>query len=234
MSAAPQHLILIPGTLNDAELWRDQVEGLAGIATIHVADITQGNSLRELAEDILASAPETFALAGFSLGGYVAQEIVRLAPDRVERLALLDTSIRGESPIRAKSRKALAGSAQAAGKFHGFGDRLLVDYLDPAHLHDEAIVGRIRAMTERLGAEVFLRQNAIERTDGADALAGFAGPVLILCGENDRLTPLADHRDMAGLAENGRLVIVPHAGHMTPIENPAAVTEALKDWLARD
>lgn len=227
-----QDLILIPGLLNDTDLWRDQIAALDGVTRIQVADITQCETLRVMAESVLAVAPQTFALAGFSLGGYVAQEILRLAPERVERLALLDTSIAADSPERTKQRAAFDKSARTPGRFQGFSDRILVDYLDPAHVRDEAIVGRIRAMTDRLGPEVFLRQNAVERRDGADALATYPGPVLILCGENDRLTPLHQHREMASLAENGRLVIVPHAGHMTPIENPQAVTEALRAWLA--
>jgi pimeloyl-ACP methyl ester carboxylesterase len=93
-------LILIPGLLNDADLWHDQVLGLSEIATCQVADITKGTTLRELAEGVLANAPERFALAGFSLGGYVAQEVTRIAPERITRLALLDTSIRPDTPER--------------------------------------------------------------------------------------------------------------------------------------
>src|SRR5688572_7400525 len=93
-------LILIPGLLNDADLWRDQVLGLSGMATCQVADITKGTTLRELAEGVLADALERFALAGFSLGGYVAQEVARIAPERITRLALLDTSIRPDTPER--------------------------------------------------------------------------------------------------------------------------------------
>lgn len=225
-------LVLIPGTLNDADLWRDQIAGLRDVAACRVADITGGESLRALADAVLAEAPDRFALAGFSLGGQVAQEIIRVAPGRVERLALLDTSIEGDSPLRIAQRAALQKSARGPGRFQGFSDRVLVDYLDPSHLADEAIVGRIRAMTERLGKEVFLRQISLDRADGADALARYPGPVLILCGENDRLTPLADHREMASLPERARLVIVPGSGHMTPIERPDDVTAALRQWLA--
>jgi pimeloyl-ACP methyl ester carboxylesterase len=224
-------LVLIPGLLNDADLWRDQIAGLSEVAACHVADITKGRTLRELAENVLATAPPRFSLAGFSLGGYVAQEIMRVAPGRVTRLALLDTSIRTDTPSRAAIRRALDKAARAPGKFHGFGDRLLNTYLDPSHLSDEGIVTRIRAMTERLGAETFVRQNHIERIDGADVLRSLSCPILILCGENDRLTPPADHREMASLALNAKLVIVEHSGHMTPLENPRAVTRALADWL---
>lgn len=228
---APPPLILIPGLLNDAELWRDQIAALADIADCRVADITQGESLEALAQSVLAQAPPRFALAGFSLGGYVAVEMARLAAERIERLALLDTSIQPDDPERAAARQVRDKVARGSGTFHGFGDRLLRTYLSEAHLQDEQIVGRIRGMTQRLGAEVFLRQNNILRKDGAGVLAGLSCPVLILCGEEDRLTPLAEHQAMACLVPQAKLVAVPGSGHMTPIENPAAVNAALRAWL---
>jgi pimeloyl-ACP methyl ester carboxylesterase len=224
-------LVLIPGLLNDADLWRDQISDLSTVAKCHVADITKGETLGELAEGVLRMAPPRFALAGFSLGGYVAQEMIRIAPERITRLALLDTSIRADTPERSLIRRALDKAARAPGKFHGFGDRLLKTYLDASNLGDERIAGRIRAMTERLGVDTFVRQNNLDRKDGAEVLRSFTCPVLILCGENDRLTPVEDHREMMSLVPHAKFVIVEHSGHMTPIENPRAVTQAFLDWL---
>jgi pimeloyl-ACP methyl ester carboxylesterase len=226
-----QPLVLIPGLLNDGDLWRDQIAALGDVAACQVADISQGETLEALAESVLATAPPRFSLAGFSMGGYVAQEIMRRAPDRVTRLALLDTSLRADTPERLAARRALDKTAVLPGKFHGFGDRLLGAYLAPSHLKDEVIIGRIRAMTARLGAQTFLRQNGIERKDGVAVLHALSCPLLILCGEHDSLTPVADHRAMAALAAHARLVIVPDSGHMTPLENPEAVTQALRSWL---
>lgn len=127
------YLILIPGLLNDTDLWRDQIGELSQIATCCIADITSGTTLTQLANSILAGAPERFALAGFSLGGYVAQEIARIAPNRITRLALLDTSISPDTPERLANRSALNRAAREPGKFHGFGNRLLTTYLDPSH-----------------------------------------------------------------------------------------------------
>jgi pimeloyl-ACP methyl ester carboxylesterase len=224
-------LILISGLLNDADLWRDTISELSDVATCHVVDITQGETLGELARSVLAEAAPRFSLVGFSLGGYVAQEIARLAPERIIRLALLDTSFRADTPERTAIRRALDKAARLPGKFHGFGERLLKTYLDPSHLTDSDIVARIRAMTERLGPETFVRQNNIERKDGADVLCSLACPILILCGENDALTPLADHQEMAALAPHVDLVIVPKSGHLTPLEAPQAVAQALRTWL---
>lgn len=229
--ASRPQLILIPGLLNDAGLWRDQLAGLAALADCRVADITRGESMQALADSVLADAAPTFALAGFSLGGYVAQEIARRAPQRIERLALLDTTIRPDTPARAALRRSHEQLVRLQGTFNAFGDRMLDTYLAPAHRHDEALIGRIRAMTSRLGSEVFLRQSGLVREDGAAVLQSLDCPLLIACGEQDLLTPLAAHREMAALNPRARLVVIPDSGHLAPMENPSAVTQALADWL---
>lgn len=226
-------LILIPGLLNDAELWREPAALLSGVVDVRIADITQGDTLAGLARAVLADMPQRAALAGFSLGGYVAQEILRQAPGRVERLALIDTSVRPDTAERAAERRALDRAVRLPGRFHGFGDRLMHAYLGPDHAGDPAMTGRIRAMTQRLGVEVFLRQNAMERPDGEAAVRAFPGPLLVLCGEHDRITPPAWHEEMAALSPRAVLEIIPGAGHLTPIEAPGAVAVALARWLAR-
>lgn len=228
----PDPLVPLPGLLNDGDLWTDQIAALSGTVTCQVGVITRGETLPEIARSVLDAAPRTFALAGFSLGGYVAQEILRTAPERVTRLALLDTSIRPDTPERSALRRKLERAATAPGKFHGFGEHLLATYLDPANHANEAVIARIRAMTERLGPEVFVRQNRVPRADGEAVLRPFDCPTLILCGENDALTPRADHEEMARIAPDARLVVLPGCGHMTPLEAPAAVTEALCGWLS--
>jgi len=224
-------LILLPGLLCDDELWRDQLIGLADAAVCRVADLTVGRTIEELAQRVLAAAPPSFALAGFSFGGYVAQEIARQAPVRVERLALLGTSIRPDTPERAAVRRSLADAAAAPAAFRGISDRLLRSFVDPARLGDEALVGRIRAMTTRLGRDVFLRQNAMVRRDGEAVLRGLACPLLVACGENDTLTPLAQHRALAAMIATARLCVIEGSGHLAPMEQPDAVTAALRAWL---
>lgn len=225
-------LILLPGLLCDDELWRDQLAGLADVAVCRVADLTAGRTIEELAQRILADARPRFALAGFSFGGYVAQEILRQAPERVERLALLDTSIRADTPERAAVRRLLAQAAAAPGAFRGVSDRVLGSFIDPARLADEALVGRIKTMTARLGREVFLRQNAMARRDGETVLRGLTCPVLVLCGENDTLTPLTEHLALAEMIGTARLQVIEGSGHLAPMEQPEAVTAALRAWLS--
>ena len=230
--ALPQ-LILLPGLLNDADLWRDQITGLADVARCGVADLTRGESLRELAEQVLDIAEPTFALAGFSMGGYVAQEIARIAPERIQRLALIDTAIRVDTPERAAQRQATNAAARRPGAFLGIADRLMAAYVDPSRLSDKDLTGRIQAMTQRLGRDVFLRQNALPREDGEAALRALRCPVVIICGEHDQITPLAGQHEMAHAIGCTHMVIIPDAGHMTPMEAPEAVNAALRRWLAR-
>jgi len=226
-------LLLLPGLLNDAELWRDQIAGLADIADCRVPDLTRGETLESLAESVLAEAPPHFALAGFSFGGYVAQEIARAAPSRIDRLALLDTAIRVDTPERAAFRRSLTKAARAPGRFQGITDRMLASYIDASRLGDAELTGRIKAMTQRLGREVFVRQNEIERRDGEAALRALQCPLLIICGENDQITPLADMRELAEILPGAEFVVIPGSGHLTPMEAPDAVNGALRRWLAR-
>ncbi len=182
---------------------------------------------------MLADAEPGFALAGSSMGGYVAQEIARIAPQRIQRLALIDTAIRADTPERAAQRRAVNTAASHAGAFLGVADRLMASYVDPSRLSDKDLTGRIQAMTQRLGREVFLRQNGLPREDGAAALRALRCPVVIICGEHDAITPLAGQHEMAHAIGCSHMVIIPNAGHMTPMEAPEAVNAALRRWLAR-
>ncbi|MGH8053761.1 MAG: alpha/beta fold hydrolase [Stenotrophomonas sp.] len=225
-------LLLLPGLLNDATLWRAQLDALADIADCQVGDLTLHDSLRATAEAVLSHAPDQFALAGFSLGGYIAQEILRIAPERVTRLALLDTSFKPDSPERAAQRLAQQNSVRLPGTFHGFGDKLMRSYIDASRLDDHALVDTVRGMTARLGAEVFLRQSRIERIDGSDVLRAWRKPTVVICGRNDAITPLAVSEQMAALMPQATLVVIPQCGHLAPLEKPLEVSAAMREWLA--
>lgn len=224
-------LLLLPGLLNDAELWREQIAALSDLADCHVGDQTRGNTMQAVVDQVLAAAPARFALAGFSLGGFVAQQILRTAPERVLKLALIDTSIHADSPERAAQRRSQQASVRLPGAFHGFGDKLMRSYIDASRLDDYVLVQRVRDMTTRLGAEVFLRQSALERADGHDVLAAYRDPLLIICGANDRITPPAISEAMHALVPHSTLVMIPDCGHLAPMEQPDAVNAALREWL---
>lgn len=228
-----QQLILIPGLLNDAELWRDQLPELEQVSRPVVADITRGTTLAELARDVLTIAEDHFALAGFSLGGIVAQEIMRIAPDRVTRLALLDTTMLPDDAARAAERQRLVALARSPGSFHGFGEKLLQNYLSAENLTNAAMVERVRGMTARLGPEVLIRQSLIDRPDGRADLGNIACPTLVLCGREDVLTPPAVHMDMAAAIPRSWLRVLPGSGHLTPIEQPVVITTELIGLMHR-
>lgn len=225
-------LLLLPGFLCDEDLWRDQLTGLADVADCRVADLGHGDSIAALAGQVLATAPPSFALAGFSFGGYVAQEIARQAPQRIERLALLDTSFHADTPERIAQRRAANKSVSLPGEFRGMTEQLLPGFIATERLRDTALVQRINAMTLRQGREVFVRQNAMRREDGEAVLRGLTCPVLVLCGRLDVLTPPALHQAMAALMPQAELVMVEDSGHMSPMEQPAAVTRAMRQWLS--
>jgi pimeloyl-ACP methyl ester carboxylesterase len=227
-----QDLLLLPGLLCDARLWQDQIDGLADVATCQVADLTQDNSLRGMALRALAAAPPRFALAGLSMGGYVAFEILRLAPERVTRVAFFDTSARPDSEEAARRRRGLMALTRS-GQFRGVTPRLLPQLLHPDHL-EGALGHAVRAMAERVGREAFLRQQMaiLHRPDSRPMLAGITQPVLVAVGEQDVLTPPELAEEIAAGIWGTQVQLVAQSGHLPSMEQPAAVTALMRDWLA--
>src|SRR6185312_13549218 len=150
-------LVLLPGLLCDAALWRHQVEYLQDLAEITVADLTLDSTIEAMADRVLSAAPRRFALSGLSMGGYVAQEILRQAPERVERLALIDTNARADNEEQRKARRDLITLAEI-GTFKGVTPRLLPNLVHPTRLSDPAVAGVVMDMAERVGQEAFKRQ----------------------------------------------------------------------------
>jgi pimeloyl-ACP methyl ester carboxylesterase len=167
------------------------------------------------------------------MGGYVALEIMRRAPERVLRLALLDTSARTDTPGQAERRREAIGLAEV-GRFDDVADRMLPNLVHPDRLADRALVSAIQAMARRLGKDGFLRkQRAIMgRIDGRPHLPRIACPTLVLCGREDASAPLALSEEMAALVPGARLEVVERCGHMSAMERPAEVSGALRRWLA--
>lgn len=225
-------LVLLPGLLCDAALWRHQTDTLADIAEITVADLAGDDCLEDMARSVLETAPETFALAGLSMGGFVAQAVMRQAPDRVTRLALLDTSARADTPGQSERRRAFIAQTRH-GDFKGVTSRLLPMLIHPGRLEDGDLTGTIMAMAEGVGREAFLRQqNAImNRPDCRRDLSAIHCPTLILCGRQDALTPLAGHEEMAEGIPDSNLVVIEDCGHMAPLERPRAVSAVMRYWL---
>ncbi|MBH0111789.1 alpha/beta fold hydrolase [Novosphingobium sp. YJ-S2-02] len=226
-----QPLVLIPGLSCDARLWQAQVEGLDGVARTMVGDTLSDASIAAMAQRILADAPERFALAGFSMGGYVAMEISRRAPERVTRLALLDTTGDIDTPEMARVRRAAVTTAQSRGYeavLRGSLNRLV--HPETANEVGEEVV----AMALGVGLETYIdQQNAIVgRADSRGELASLDVPALVLVGAQDRLTPPRYSQELAEIIPGARYAEIQRAGHMTPMEQPEAVNQALREWLA--
>lgn len=214
-------LALLPGLLLDWRLWRHQREALGEGHRIFVPDLSQDDSISAMAEAVLAAIPGRFALAGLSMGGYVALEVMRIAPERVERLALLDTKAEPDSPEATARRRGLMELAEK-GCFKGVTPQLLPVLLGWRAGENEALKALILAMAESIGRAGFLRQQRaiIGRPDFHPVLPTIKVPTLVLCGEEDQITPPELHRQMAAGISGSNLVIVPGAGHLSPLEAP--------------
>lgn len=235
MSAVP--LVLIPGLLCDEFVWSEQRRELSSLARVWVADHGALDSLTDMAAAVLRDAPaEQFALAGHSMGGRVALEVVRLAPHRVQRLALLDT---GWLPLQAgtrgeqerASRMALLDTAFQRG-MRTMGRQWAGSMVHPSQLDTKAFES-IVAMIERKTPEIFAAQirALLGRPDASAQLLAIDCPVLVLCGRQDSWSNLSQHLQMAAIIRGARLRIIEECGHMSTLEQPAAVTAALAEWL---
>ncbi len=229
-------VLLLPGMMCDASLWSHQIEALGSHWHVSVGDITGAESVREIAAQVLACAPRSFAVAGLSMGGIVAQEMWRQAPQRIERLALLDSNFRADPPGRRRLRDRQMADVAAGALERVLRDELKPNYLADCHRDDPVLLDDVLGMGMALGAEVFQRQSLAlrDRPDSSATLATITCPALVLCGDEDRLCPPALHREMAAAIPNGSLEIVSRCGHLSAMEQPNAVSTALRRWLEHD
>lgn len=225
-------LILIPGLACTARLFEPQISALSTDRRVVVADHTQGDSIGSIAEQLLTAAPERFALAGLSMGGYVAMEVIRQAPERVSRLALLDTTVRPDTPEARQNRERQIALAEA-GRFEDTFMILWPRLVHPDHQADMNLQEIVFGMMREIGPEVFIRQQRaiMGRSDSRPLLAGIEIPTLILAGEGDAITPPEVAREMADLIEWSSLSLIPDAGHLSTLEQPEAVVQAMRLWL---
>jgi len=225
-------IVLVPGLNCSARLYAEQIPALWRFGPVTVADQRRDESIAGIARRILAAAPPRFALAGLSMGGYIAFEIMRQAPHRVFKLALLDTGAGPETAEQTERRRHRIALTKA-GRFAE-----AVDMHFPVVVHrdrhgDAALKRLVRAMAEEIGPEAFLRQQQaiIDRPDSRPGLAAIACPTLMLVGDGDVLTPPAQAQEIVAGIPGARLVIVPKCGHLSTLERPQAVTQALVEWM---
>jgi pimeloyl-ACP methyl ester carboxylesterase len=226
-------IILVAGLNCSARLYAEQIPALWHFGPVAVADHRRDDSLAAIARRILAAAPPRFALAGLSMGGYIAFAMLRLAPERVAKLALLDTSARPDTPEQTAGRKTQIAMAQS-GRYGEIPDLSIPRYLNAKHQRDERLAGIVRQMIAETGPEAFVRQlNAImSRPDSRPLLASIRCPTLVLVGDADIATPPELNKEIADGIPGANLTVVPDSGHLTTIEQPEAVNAALAEWLS--
>ncbi|MDA9772336.1 alpha/beta hydrolase [Amylibacter sp.] len=225
-------LVLLPGMMCDERLFASQINELSKRREVHFAKITDHETISELASDVLNNAPPVFALAGLSMGGIVAMEIVSQAPERVERLALLDTNPLAELPDVLKRR-----GPQIDAIKNGQLKEIIRDEMKPNYLFDGVrkteILKLCMDMALDIGPDTFIRQSIAlrDRVDQKNTLGSYKRPALVLCGRHDVLCPLERHELMHTLLENSKLEIIEDAGHLPTLEQPKITTMALASWL---
>jgi len=224
--------VFLPGLLCTPRLYSAQLAAAWAFGPVLVANHTRDDTVAAIARRVLATAPQRFALIGLSMGGYISLEIMRQAPERVAKLALLDTSARADTPEQSALRRDLVAKARTT-SMSEVADLTMPNLLAPQHLGDESLRQAIRTMAEEVGAEAFARQqNAImTRPDSRPSLGAIRCPTLVLVGEQDALTPPDRAQEIAAGIAGSRLVTVPRCGHVSTLERPDEVSRALVELL---
>jgi len=232
-------VLLLPGLACDGEVWKHQTRRLAEIATVQIADYGASDSIKKMAEAALGRAPARFALAGHSMGGRVAFEIVRRVPERVSGLALLDTAYRpfagGDHGERERAeRLRLVVIARSQG-MRAMARDWVQNMVHPSRLRDKVLIDSIIEMLARMSPEIYAGQikALLERPNATPVLSAIRCPTLVLCGREDSWSTLLTHKEMAARIPQSKLVVIENCGHMAPMERPERVTAALLDWFCR-
>lgn len=225
-------LVLLHGLLDDGAMWEHQRRHLAACARVVTPDLLAPETIGEAAGHVLAGVEGPFAVAGFSMGGYVIFEMMRRAPERISRIALIDTSARADTPERSAERRRAIERA-SAGAYEAVVDEALPALVHPDRLGDDALLDALRAMALRVGPQAFTHQQKIimSRPDSRGGLDGIRCPSLVICGRQDALTPPALSEEIAAGIPDARLVLIDECGHYAPLERPFTVTALLQQWL---
>lgn len=228
----PAPLLFLPGMMCDARLFAPQTAAFSAARTIVHGTMTRGRTMTEIAESVLEDAPREFAMAGLSMGGIVAMEIMRLAPERVTRLALLDTNPLAETPETAANREPQIVAARSGKLVDVMRDEMKPRYLAPGAARGP-VLDVVMEMATALGPDVFVRQSRAlqRRPDQTETLKKLSVPVLVLCGRHDALCDVRRHEFMRELIPGAVLEVIEDAGHLPPLEQPEATTAALERWL---
>jgi pimeloyl-ACP methyl ester carboxylesterase len=228
----PLPIVLIPGLLASPRMYAPQIPHLWCSGPVTIADHTRDESMSAIAQRILATAPGRFALIGLSMGGYIAFEMLRQAPQRIARVALLDTSARADLPEQSAMRRTQMTLA-AQGRLSEVLEQQFPRLVHPARRNDTALRELFALMAQEVGAESFVRQQTaiMGRSDSRTLLGSIRCPTLVLVGDADQLTPPERAAEIAAGIAGARLVTIPESGHVSTLEQPDEVTRALREWL---
>ena len=229
----PTPIVLVPGLLCSPLLYANQIPALWQFGPVTIADHRRDDTMDAIAKRILASAPPRFALAGLSMGGYIALAILRAAPERVMRIALLDTGARADLPEQSDRRKAQIELARA-GRLAEIAETLWPLFVHKDRQGDASLKKIVLHMAQHTGADAFIRQQTaiMSRPEFRADLPKIKCPTLVLVGEGDQLTPPNLSEEIASAIPGSRLVVVPDSGHLSALERPDAVNTALVKWMS--
>ena len=225
-------LVLLPGLMCDAGLWQNMLPQLEAIGPLTFGDLSQGNSVDEMASSVLENCPERFILVGFSMGGFVAREIARRVPERVQGIILIATSCEADTPAQMMFKHKVAEALQQTrGAFRGLGHRAIQHSLGRQHEDDPQLVQQILDMSLRMGSEAYIRQLVMERNSDRHLLNEIRCPTLVVAAADDRMRTLTESRTLSELIPDAQLRVVEDSGHMIPLEQPALLATLLHDWI---
>jgi len=225
-------LVLLPGLLNDRHVFAPQISALKSRADIVVPELWHVDTIEAMVDAVLAAAPPSFALGGFSMGGYVALEVFRRAPKRVRRLALISTTARKETAESKQRRQALVAQT-GLGRWRGITQVMLPMLIHRDKVKDKALVASLQAMAMTIGAEGYVNQQRaiMGRRDNLKLLPKINVPTIVIAGRDDEVLPFERSEELAAGIKGARLIALEHCGHVAPLEQPAAVTGALREWF---
>jgi pimeloyl-ACP methyl ester carboxylesterase len=225
-------ILLVPGLVSSPRIFAPVVPALWRFGPVSVANHIRDDNMGAIARRILAEAPPRFALAGHSMGGYIAFEIVRQAPDRVAKLALINTQARPDTPEATARRRDLIARAQG-GEYHAILDELFPGFVHPSRLGEAALRQLVHDMGDDIGVEAFVRQQTaiMGRADSRPTMAWIKCPTLVLTGDADNTIPNSLSVEMAQGIPGARLTIIPDCGHLPQVERTQACVDALVQWM---